>query len=137
MNQNLMLLGAGMLVCSAALPARIATVSDSRLQEIAGGQTFACALPSGDPNGLHCDECTSDGNGGSIKCDSTGADATWTCTPTTYWTSLDETNCDGTAQHYGAGDTSCSMNFSPETCFRTFTKATSMFDPGLTCGDCP
>ena len=55
-------------VCKSMSASRVDNVEISVLAYIRGGSTFWCGTVEHDVDAVDCDECTSNGNGGSVKC---------------------------------------------------------------------
>jgi hypothetical protein len=120
-----LLLGAA----SGLLSSGASVVGGGRLSDYRGGTITAawCVGAETDDNALHCQECTSDGNGHYVKCDSDGTNKMFGDSIPTPWKVVLDTNtaCGGIASKYGVmsqGFCSLPLGLPTETCGRTYTK---------------
>lgn len=111
-------------------------LSLSSIQDVTGGMDLYCVNVVDDPAGTDCDECTSNGNGGSFKCFATGVNQTGEYQPgmnPANMISFNQSECGGTGRHYYNGDCTDPYLLYSE-CLRVITVAgTPVYPPGVVC----
>lgn len=127
-------------VWQAGTEGRAIAIADSALSTDSGGFDQFCVTNGDDPAGVKCDDCLSNGNGGSVKCDNAGVPQIASAfipnqNPPQRWV-YTVTNCGGAARTYTSPNSNCT--YPPNgsnTCYRTYLAAApGTLPPGYQCG---
>lgn len=100
-------------------------LSATEMQAYRGGYDKYCVYPTTDPNAIHCNQCTSNGNGGSTRCTNAHYSQIDVADIFPDRVSFDQTACGGLAPEWYSPNTNCGGP--PNTsaaCGRNYIKAT-------------
>ncbi len=101
----------------------------TEMTHVRGGGSMWCSTPMPDADALDCDECTSNGNGGWVKCTTDAVNKKHqyvTSTPPTaaFMWNYTPMPCGGWARNYG--NANCTGSYSSVSCGRMVTAAMRM-----------